>query len=328
MARSNGSPCDGCSGSLNLRVMSARTRLAVALVTARVARGVDEDLLPLQQSLQTAGVEVAIADWDDDSVPWNRFDVALLRSTWDYVPRIQEFLAWIERTAQLTRLANPPDLVRWSLDKHYLADLHAAGVPVVPSWFVEPGEAATSAIDAVLAGTAAAEIVVKPEIGAGSRDAQRYGRTDIASIVTHAERLLDSGRAALLQPYLDRVDERGETALIFFAGKFSHAIRKGPLLHKGGEASSALFATEEITPRVPDAAELAVAERTIAAVKSGVPLYARVDLVHDANGSPCVLELELVEPSLFFAHAPGSAERFAAAIQSWQGSRLHGDRLE
>lgn len=297
--------------------MNTRTRPTVALVTARVAREVDEDLLPLQQSLQAAGVEVSIVDWDDDAVQWGRFDMALLRSTWDYVPRIQEFLAWIARTAQLTRLVNPPDLVRWSLDKHYLADLHMAGVPVVPSWFAEPGETATPAVNEILASTAAAEIVVKPAIGAGSRDAQRYSRADIASVIKHAERLLDS-RAVLLQPYLDRVDERGETALIFFAGKFSHAIRKGPLLRQGGEASSALFATEEIAPRIPDAAELAVAERTIAAIKSGVPLYARVDLVHDGNGSPCVLELELVEPSLFFAHAPGSVERFVAAIQAWR----------
>jgi len=297
--------------------MNARTRLTVALVTARVAREVDEDLLPLQDALHAAGIEAPIVDWDDESVQWNRFDLALLRSTWDYVPRMQEFLAWIARAAQLTRLVNPPNLVRWSLDKHYLADLHAAGVPVVPSWFIEPGEAALSVIEKVLAGAAAAEFVVKPAIGAGSRDAQRYSRADVGSMVAHAERLLDAGRAVLLQPYLDRVDERGETALIFFAGKFSHAIRKGPLLQKGGEASTKLFATEQITRRIPDAAEHAVAERAIAAIRSGVPLYARVDLVHDASGSPCVLELELVEPSLFFAHAPGSAERFAAAIQSW-----------
>jgi O-ureido-D-serine cyclo-ligase len=119
----------------------------------------------------------------------------------------------------------------------------------------------------------------------------------------------------LLQPYLDRVDEHGETALIFFDGKFSHAIRKGPLLRRGEGPTRALFAAEHITPRQPDAAELALAERTLAAIPFPQPLlYARVDLIHDANGSPCVLELELTEPSLFFAHAAGSAARFARAI--------------
>lgn len=295
--------------------MNTRT---VALVTARAAREVDEDLLPLQQTLQAAGIEAPVVDWDDESVKWDRFDLALLRSTWDYMVRMEEFLAWLAHASRLTRLLNPPDLVRWSLDKHYLADLHAAGVPIVPSWFIEPDAAALPAIEKLLAGVAAAEFVVKPAIGAGSRDAQRYSRRGIESMVAHAGRLLSTGRAVLLQPYLERVDERGETALVYFAGKFSHAIRKGPLLRKGGEASRALFATEQITPRIPDAAELAVAERTIAAIKSGAPLYARVDLVHDDSGSPCVLELELVEPSLFFAHAPGSAQRFAAAIQSWR----------
>lgn len=298
--------------------MSAQSRLAVALVTARVARALDEDLPPLQQALRAAGVEVDIVDWDDDSAQWERFDLALLRSTWDYMTRMQEFQGWIERTARQTRLVNPPDVVRWSLDKHYLADLEQVGIPIVPSRFIEPGESARSAVERALAVDAADEFVVKPAIGAGSRDAQRHARSSVASMVEHAERLLKEGRAVLLQPYLDRVDERGETALIFFAGKFSHAICKGPLLRKGGGASAALFATEQITARVPDAAELAVAERTVAAIKSGIPLYARVDLVHDAHGSPCVLELELVEPSLFFAHAPGAAERFAAAIQAWR----------
>lgn len=298
--------------------MSAPSRLAVALVTARAARHLDEDLPPLQQALRAAGVDVDIVEWDDDSAQWGRFDLALLRSTWDYMARMQEFLGWIERTARETRLVNPPAVVHWSLDKHYLADLEQAGIPIVPSRFIEPGEPARPAIERMLAGDAADEIVVKPAIGSGSRDAQRHARGSIESMVEHAERLLGEGRSVLLQPYLDKVDERGETALIFFSGRFSHAICKAALLRKGGEASTALFATEQITARIPDAAELAVAERTVAAIKSGIPLYARVDLVHDAQGSPCVLELELVEPSLFFGHAPGSAERFAAAIQAWR----------
>ena len=128
-------------------------------------------------------------------------------------------------------------------------------------------------------------------------------------------RLLDAGRSVLLQPYLDRVDAHGETALLFFDGVFSHAIRKGPLLHRGEGATRALFAAEHITPRTPSDAERALAERTLAQIPSPRPmLYARVDLIHDAAGNPCVLELELSEPSLFFAHGAGSAERYAAAV--------------
>jgi len=134
------------------------------------------------------------------------------------------------------------------------------------------------------------------------------------------QRLLDMQRSVLLQPYLGRVDEHGETALVFFGGVFSHAIRKGPLLRPGEGPTRALFAVEHISPRTPTAEEMRVAERTLKAIPFEQPLlYARVDLLHadqggDADAEPQVLELELTEPSLFFAHAPGSAERFAKVI--------------
>jgi O-ureido-D-serine cyclo-ligase len=134
--------------------------------------------------------------------------------------------------------------------------------------------------------------------------------------VAHAERLLNVGRSVLLQPYLDSVDRDGETALIYFQGRFSHAIRKGPLLPPGSSASPAigLFAPEKITARAPGADELQVAEHVLGALPFPLPLYARVDLIRDATQRPVLLELELTEPSLFFAHAPGSPERFAAAL--------------
>jgi O-ureido-D-serine cyclo-ligase len=184
----------------------------------------------------------------------------------------------------------------------------------VPSTFVEPGDDASRALDAFLA-NAGDEFVVKPSVGAGSRDAQRYARSERESAIEHAQRLLDANRSVLLQPYLARVDAHGETALLFVDGRFSHAIRKGPLLRRGEGPTRALFAAEHITPREASADEIAVAERTLAAIPFAKPLlYARVDLIHDDAGAPCVLELELSEPSLFFAQAPGSAERFAKAI--------------
>ena len=306
----------------------------IALVTARAARDQDEDLSPLDAALRACGANVCIADWDDTAVDWSAFDLAVLRSPWDYTQRLPEFLAWAERTAAQTRLLNPLPVIRWNTDKHYLAELARAGVATVPSVFVEPGEDADAALDRFFCGDAALsrpaatlshegrgeEFVVKPAVGAGSRDAQRYARAERADALAHAQRLLDTGRSVLLQPYLDRVDDHGETALIFFDGVFSHAIRKGPLLRRGEAPTRALFATEHILPRTPGPDELRVAEHTLAAIPFAQPLlYARVDLLRadqggDASGEPCVLELELTEPSLFFAHAPGSAERFAKAI--------------
>jgi hypothetical protein len=282
----------------------------IALVSARAARDLDEDMPPLLAALDEAGLDAAVADWDDPDVDWTGFRLALLRSTWDYAERCAEFLAWAERTAKLTTLVNPPDVIRWNTDKHYLRDLARAGVPTVPTQFVEPGEHAAAALEGFLT-EGMAEWVVKPAVGAGSRDAARYVKGEERAASDHIERLLGAGRSVLLQPYLDQIDLHGETALMYFAGRFSHAIRKGPLLRRSTAPTGALFAAEHITPRLPGAAELQVAERSLAVLPFATPLYARVDLIRSEDGQPCLLELELTEPSLFFMHAPGAARRFA-----------------
>jgi O-ureido-D-serine cyclo-ligase len=274
-------------------------------------------------ALQAAGCSVQSVEWDDASVEWASFDLALLRSAWDYAERITEFLSWAQRAASLTHVLNPLPVVRWNTDKHYLAELGHAGIATVPSTFAEPGDDASQVVRRVLEVHANPELVVKPAIGAGSRDTQRHRRADVGAAVAHVRRLLDARRSVLVQPYLNRVHKDGETALMFFEGKFSHAIRKGPLLPPGGSATTGLFAAETIEPRIPGPDEMRLAERVVAAIPSGIALYARVDLIRDDAGAPRLLELELTEPSLFFAHAAGSAERFTGALLRWyerQGS--------
>jgi glutathione synthase/RimK-type ligase-like ATP-grasp enzyme len=288
-------------------------KAAVALVSARVARALDEDLRPLLAAFGAAGAHGEIADWDDTQVEWARFDVALLRSAWDYTERLPEFLVWVERTAALTQLVNAAPVVRWNADKHYLRELATAGLPVVASSFAEPAADPAAVLAEFLACETCAEFVVKPAVGAGSRDTRRHARAATQEALAHMRRLLNAQRSVLLQPYLPAVDAHGETALIFIAGRFSHAIRKGALLPAGAPATRALFAPEEITARAPQADEMDVAQRVLAALPFGVLPYARVDLIRDESHAPCLLELELIEPSLFFAHAPESAPRLAAA---------------
>ncbi len=298
---------------------------AIALVTAREALPLDEDMPPLVGALQARGARVHTPYWDDPSVDWSRFDVAVLRSTWDYVDRIDEFLAWADRSRCATNLLNSPEVVRWNTDKHYLEHLERHGVPPVPTRFIEPGADVDAEFDAFLAGgagsltvgqaTVFSDFVVKPSIGAGSRDAARYRRGDAAAALAHLRRLVATERrSTMLQPYLDRVDDFGETALLHFAGSFSHAIRKGPLLRAGDALVEGLFAPEQIAPRMPDDAERRLAADALAALPFAMPLYARVDLIRDRDGRPVVLELEMTEPSVFLAHAPGAADRFAQAI--------------
>ena len=288
----------------------------IALVTVQAARATDEDLAPLESALQQVGAQVSTVDWDDPAIDWSGFDLTVLRSCWDYTERYVEFLVWAERVSQLTHLLNPFEVVRWNTDKHYLLELECAGIAIVPSRFIEPESDAMAELQAFLEDHAeCAELVVKPAIGAGSRDTRRHARNEVKAITTHVERLLRAGRSVLLQPYLDRVDAAGETALIHFDGKFSHAIRKGPLLRRGEDATDALYAPEEISAREPVSDERALAERVLAALPFvAAPAYARVDLIRATDGTPVLLELELAEPSLFFLHDAGSAERFAQCL--------------
>ena len=296
-------------------------RPRLALVTAPEAVGLDQDMAPLLGALSDLGAQAEEVCWDAP-VAWSDYDAALLRSTWDYVPRLPEFLHWCETTAQATRLLNPLEVVRWNTDKHYLLDLHRAGVPVVPTRFVEPGENPEGALETFLHQDSLSvgrpvpftEFVLKPAIGAGSKDAARHAIGEVAGARAHLHRLLDGGRSVMLQPYLASVDSRGETAMLMFEGGFSHAIRKGPLLQRGAGLVEGLFAPEEITPRLPTPGEQAVAAAALRAMPFPTLLYARVDLIEDEAGSPVVLELELTEPSLFFTQGPGSAARFAQSL--------------
>ncbi|HYM27245.1 MAG TPA: hypothetical protein VET66_03800 [Steroidobacteraceae bacterium] len=286
---------------------------AVALVSARAARGLDDDMPPLLAAFAAAGATAEITDWDDPQVAWERFDLALLRSAWDYTERLAEFLAWVERTAACTQLLNAVPVVRWNSDKHYLLELARAGLPVVASHFAEPGADAGAVLAAFLARHACDDLVVKPAVGAGSRDTRRHARTARAEILAHMEYLLAARRSVMLQPYLSGVDAHGETALVFIAGRFSHSIRKGALLSPGAAATAALFAPEDIRARVPGADELAAGERILAQLPFGELLYARIDLIRGAGDAPCVLELEVTEPSLYFLHGADSAHRLARA---------------
>ncbi len=185
--------------------------LRVALATcAEVPRG-DEDALPLIEALASRGVEATPTVWDDDRVRWADFDLVVVRSTWDYPDRRNAFLTW---AGSVPRVLNAPEVLRWNTDKRYLATL---GRDAVPTSFVAPDEPFAPP---------AAAFVVKPSVGAGSIGAARYDAGDERAR-EHVDRLHAAGKTVLVQPYLEAVDHRGEIALMFFDGKFSHARPKG-----------------------------------------------------------------------------------------------------
>ena len=277
-------------------------RTLVAFATCREYADLDPDDRLLIPPLAARGVDVEVAVWDDRFVDWGEFDAVILRSTWDYPERLDAFLAW---AGAVPRLINPYPIVRWNTDKRYLLDLASDGIEIVPTVFAQPEEPfAPLPADW-------SEVVVKPASSAGSRETARYTRDD-ERVWRHVERLLRGGRIAMLQPYQNGIDVRGETGLVYAAGQFSHAFRKGPLLALDGVVTDRLFAAEDISPRLPASEERAMGDAVIAhlTARFGPPVYARVDLVP----GPQVIEVELVEPSLYLAHDPRAAERFASVF--------------
>ena len=278
----------------------------VATASARAAWGTDPDEPLLLDALTRSGLAATPVAWDDPGVDWASFDLVVLRSTWDYAERREEFLAWLDAAATRTRVENPPAVVRVNTDKRYLTDLSAAGVAVVPTSFVGPAEA----VDL----PAAEPFVVKPAVSAGSRDTLRCAAGERERPAALARRLHAEGRTVMIQPYVTSVDDRGETAMCYLGGAFTHAIAKGPILAPGSDVIDGLYAPEDLAPRRPSPEEHEVAEAALTALGAHGLLYARVDLVADDDGAPMVLEVELTEPSLFLREVPGAAARFASAI--------------
>ena len=249
--------------------------------------GDDADLIAV---LRKRGLHARWLPWDDPET--ERADLVIVRAAWDYAERREEFLAWSRR---VRNLLNAPEVVQWNSDKHYLKDLAAAGVPIVPSAFFEPGDTVS---------IPRGESVVKPAIGAGSIDTFRFSSG--AAAKKHATALLNAGRGVLIQPYDPRIEE-GETALVFLGGEQSHAFTKGPMLPPQGRAPrldpSGAYAAETLTPAEPDFELWDLGHRVLdaAAAHLNMPrdelLYARVDVIGEGDDA-VLLELELIEPSL------------------------------
>ncbi|MEC4015416.1 ATP-grasp domain-containing protein [Streptomyces sp. H27-D2] len=286
--------------------MSDTTR--VALATSTMGLALDEDLPPMVEALRARGVDAVAVAWDADDFDWSRCAAVVIRSTWGYADRWPEFLAWADAVEAATRFDNPAGVVRWNTDKRYLRELADHGVPVVPTRFVGPRE------NLVL--PERGHFVVKPAVSAGARDSARYAEHHHDLAARHIAALHAAGSTAMVQPYLSRIAE-GERALVFLGGVFSHAIRKGPVLTDVGVVDNDRVAHPDQVPHQPSAAELELAAAALAAVPGqDTLLYARIDIALGDDGSPLVMELELVEPNLFMDHSPTGLRRFTDLVHA------------
>jgi hypothetical protein len=292
----------------------------VGLATCSVLPDLDADDRPLIAALAQRGITAEPVVWDTPGVDWAAYDLVIVRSTWDYSPRRDEFVAWAE---SVPRLLNSADVIRWNTDKRYLMVLEQAGVPVIPTIWLDPERHLSKrAIHTRM--PAFGDFVVKPVVSAGAMDTGRYQPVSAQSralAIKHANDLLESGRWAMIQPYVTSVDTAGETCLVFVDGELVHAVRKNALLTGPSRPSQGLYQEEKMTPFEAEPAQIDVASRALEAATKELGaaeplLYARVDLVTGDDGTPMVIELELAEPSLWLQHsgAADAAGRLADAI--------------
>ncbi|MEP7054299.1 MAG: hypothetical protein ABI912_03540 [Actinomycetota bacterium] len=260
----------------------------------------DDERLVLP-ALAARGIEAEPAIWTDPDVDWSGA-LVVVRSTWDYTRRHAEFIAWTERVTSVATLCNPAAVIRTNTDKRYLAVLESAGVPVVPTAWIDRGT--TRILDDLLRERQWPVAVVKPSISAGAQDTVLVTADSAAEVQVLADAIA-AERDVMVQPYLRSVEGYGERSLIYLGGEHTHTVRKSPML--AGARSP-----DEVEPATPSDDEIALAELALEWVGTEL-LYARIDLARLDDGTPVIMELELTEPRLFLRYAD-AADRFAAVI--------------
>ncbi|HEV7759832.1 MAG TPA: hypothetical protein VGO78_12615 [Acidimicrobiales bacterium] len=279
----------------------------IALVTAETMPIADNESGMVVEALAELDVAATIVAWTAD-VDWAAYELVVCRTPWDYFPRVDEFCAWARAVAAVTRLENPAEVIVWNAHKSYMVDLAAAGVPVVPTRLVRRNGGDGGA---VLADHADDLVVIKPAVSGGAIGAERLAASS-PEAAAHVTRLASDGDV-LVQPFLPEVTA-GETSLLYFGGRLSHAVRKVPA---AGDYRVQQFLGGTVHPHVATDAERALAEQTLAAAPAATA-YARIDLIAGPEG-PLVMEAELIEPELFLPHDPPSVHRFARVLAERAG---------
>ncbi|MEV7692025.1 hypothetical protein AB0N73_01700 [Microbacterium sp. NPDC089189] len=285
-------------------------RIGIVVTDLYAGDDPDRDTPLLLPALAERGVDARAVVWHADN-DLGELDLLVIRSPWDYPERFAEFAAWLDRAERATRVVNSPALMRWNLDKRYLAQLEADGVPVVPTVFCETPDAAARAIAAHEPG----RVVVKPTVSAGARDTGLFDATDPAARQL-ADRILARGGVVMVQPEIEELSRGAEKALYAIDGVLTHAIEKGALLDVGGGLLGGTYVENPVAVAM-SAEEQAFAHRALTAVaRAGHerPLYARIDIVDSAAFGIVLLEIELVEPALNLHVAPHALAPVVDAI--------------
>ncbi|HET9676602.1 MAG TPA: hypothetical protein VFP21_03750 [Solirubrobacterales bacterium] len=277
-----------------------RPRIAIATCAAYAELKADDDLLC--EALRERGCEARAVTWDEEA-EWDEFDLCLVRSTWDYHEKHSDFLAWTQQVEAASTLRNPAALIAWNSNKTYLRELAEGGVRIVPTVWIDRDS--DTDLDEVLRREEWDEAVVKPTVDLGARNLHRVRRGKGSAALTSA---LQRG-GAMVQPFLPSLEAQGELSLIYIEGNLTHTVRKHPA---PGDFRVQSIWGGTVSRDEPSHVEVELADRALSQLEE-TPLYARVDLVIDAEGEPCLIELELIEPNLYLTHHLPAVEALADA---------------
>ena len=265
-----------------------------------------EDKL-LQNELEKKGLKVCKKDWADPEFDWTSTKYAIFRTTWDYFERFNEFFSWIEKTQHKTTFINSSKIINWNIDKHYLKYLSEKGINITPTLFIEKDEKIT--LEKLFNKTKWKEAVIKPAISGAARHTYRININNYSNYQNIFQKLVKE-EAMLFQEFMNNITLKGEISLIMIGGKYTHAVKK--IAKKGDfRVQDDHGGTAEKYNANP--IEIKFAEKCIRECPFS-PIYARVDIVYNNKQRPSLIELELIEPELWFRHNPKSATLLAKEI--------------
>jgi hypothetical protein len=284
----------------------------IAFVTcADIPNLTDDDRLAIPQ-LNTLGIQVHPAIWNDPQVEWAAYDAVILRSTWDYHLQPQAFFAWLDELDSVgAKVWNATKTLRWNADKNYLSQLQDRGIPVIPSVWLPQG--AGTELQGIISQQGWSQAVIKPVISATAHETHLVAANQVISALPEFANLI-SRSGVIVQQFAPEIQETGEWSLVFFNKTYSHSMLKQP--KRGDFRVQSEWGGAELVAEAP-ASLIPQAQKVVDAISDHI-LYARVDGI-DRNGQLLLMELELIEPHLFLGFAPGAPQRFAQAIASFIG---------
>ncbi len=281
----------------------------VALITCSTLTQLNSFDIPLLEALRARGLSTEVLVWNDSAVDWSEPLISIVRSTWDYYLQRPAFLTWALHVSHVSTLWNPFELLRWNTHKSYLLDLEKHGIPSIPTCWLRQG--ASINLMQLMQERGWSKVVLKPAVSIDAYETLLVNEELVAQGQQHLERML-ARQDMLIQPFFPAIWSSGERSLMWIDGKVTHAVLREPMLGHDAEKQSPYGRPlERLIPPGHDEVELV---HTIMNKLDTQALYARIDLVHDANEQLRVMEVELVEPGLWLAWMPAAVERFADAI--------------